>query len=41
MTETVLGRPGGHGAVEPPDPIPNSAVKGGRADGTDAQASEE
>ncbi len=32
--KSVLRRPGGYGAAEPPDPIPNSAVKSGSADGT-------
>ena len=29
-----FGRPGGHGEGDPPDPIPNSAVKPLSADGT-------
>jgi hypothetical protein len=33
--------PGGYGVCEPPDPIPNSAVKPDSADGTIAQAMEE
>lgn len=33
--------PGGYGVCEPPDPIPNSAVKPDCADGTIAQAMEE
>ena len=32
---------GGHSACDPPDPISNSAVKPGSADGTNAQALEE
>jgi hypothetical protein len=32
---------GGHSACDPPDPISNSAVKPGSADGTSAQALEE
>ena len=33
--------PGGYSVSEPPDPIPNSAVKPDSADGTIAQALEE
>ena len=36
-----LRRPGGYSEGAPPDPIPNSAVKALRADGTSAQAAEE
>ncbi len=32
---------GGHSVCDPPDPIPNSAVKPDSADGTRAQALEE
>ena len=34
---TASLRPGGHGEGPPPDPIPNSAVKPLRADGTASQ----
>ena len=33
-SDALLRRPGGHGEGEPPDPIPNSAVKPFSADGT-------
>lgn len=33
--------PGGHSAVEPPDPMPNSEVKRGSADGSVAFAMRE
>ena len=38
---TQASLPGDHSVGVPPDPIPNSAVKPDRADGTIAQAMEE
>ncbi len=37
----IKNLPGGHSAVEPPDPMPNSEVKRGSADGSVAFAMRE
>ena len=41
LASFVLGRPGGICGETEPDPIPNSAVKLSRADGTKPQGLEE
>ncbi len=39
--KSMKNLPGGHSAVEPPDPMPNSEVKRGSADGSVAFAMRE